>query len=680
MTSAPPQQEPSSADRDADREPDLVPGPDPDLVPLSAAQEAIWLEQLLHPDEVNGGFLSVLLRGEVTADQVRAACATVCAAHPQTRALVVTRGDDVFLSVRPVAEVLEFETVRLPAAEGTERDAARAWYREHRAGPWDLTVRAPVAHALLDHGPGRRTLVLGVHHIAFDGRSKFVFARAFLAALRAERQHPGGQHPGTPAPAAPRATREPVDAAELDSVVGHWLAADLPRLPGLALPRDDAPPRAAGAPVLPTPRFDLSATTAARLRELTARADVSMFTGLLAGVAALLHAHGNDRFVLGVPVDTSLPGTRDRIGLQVNVVPCLLDVPPGTTFRRLLAVAGEALATVRRFRRVPFSWVLRELRRRHGVDVTRGAFDGVGVSYPSVAADLGEVPGLDAVWDFFAPNSTRSFDLIVQLRREPDAVYGRLDHAASVLSPAAAARFTDGYARLLARAVEHPDAPLSALVEGHVTAPAAEDLPGPAPQVHGGVAEFQPTARAAALSRRVGPLRLELADPVLGRLGACAWHPDDPLGLWLARPAPGLALRVTTADGRVLPRGVPGRLGHVGDPRPGTFTAWIDGHDRVRLLGDAGRVRDWVGRRAVAAEVEFALAALPGVEHAHVDLGRTGADGTPPAPRVRLTLTANTNTPADNRTWRRTVRRHWPAGWPAPAEVDLGGTAAAPAT
>ncbi|MEU6087670.1 condensation domain-containing protein [Streptomyces sp. NPDC047085] len=656
----------------------------PHLVRLSPAQEAMWLEQQLHPRSINGGFLSVLVTGEVTAEQVRAACLTVCEDNPQLRGLV-TDTTEARLAVHSAQAVLQFEEQPLAAAPGEELTAARAWYREHRVGPWDLTTRSPITFSLLTHAPDRHTLVVGVHHIAFDGRSKFVFARQFLRALA------GVRATGPRPPREKRTVPEhPAIDEELEQVVRYWLTADLATLPGLVLPR------AAGTEpdgrVRPTPRFDLPAEHCARLRELTRRADVSFFTGLVACAAAVLHEYGNRRFVLGIPVDTSVPETRDHIGLQVNVVPCLIEVGPEATFRDLLASSGEALRLVHRHRRVPFSWVLRELRRRHGVDVSQGAFDRIGVSYPSVARDLGEVPGLEFDWDFFAPNSTRSFDLILQLRREGDAAYGRLDFTPAALDRAGAARFTADFTRLLDVLTDRPDAPLHTLAAtcvrpaGTRVHPAEADQPpvargsfpelaavaatGPAgtPVAHCPVEQFLPTPAVAAYSAAGGRVLLDVVDPVVGRLGVCAWRARDPYGIWLTDPAPGRRLRVTDPAGRTLPRGVTGLLGVADDPRPGVFRAWIDPEDRVRLSGTADQIRHWVGRTLDRAEAEAAIAALPGVHEAAVVVG----SGTGGAPRVRAAVVPCAGADTEPHLWRRVVRRAWPAGWPPPTVHVLG--------
>ncbi|WP_441247462.1 condensation domain-containing protein [Kitasatospora sp. McL0602] len=639
------------------------------LVPLSPAQESMWLEQLLHPESINGGFFSVLIRGGVTAAQVRAACAAVCEDNPQLRGLVTAgAGETARIAVHRAEAVLRFEELELAAGDGEELAAARGWYRAHRLQPWDLTGRAPIAFSLLVHGEGRCTLVVGVHHIAFDGRSKFVFARQFLAAL-GELCEQGGLKPRIPYDIP----EHPSIDQELEEVVGHWLAADLPGLPGLVLPRREGGPPAGGRSVEPTARFDLPGSTCARLAGLAKAAGVSFFTGLVAGAALRLYEYGNSRFVLGIPVDTSLPGTREQIGLQVNVVPCLIEVPPGATFNELLAVSGRAVGLVQRYRRVPFSWVLRHLRKRHGVDVSQGAFDGVGISYPTVVTGLGEVRGLDFDWDFFAPNSTQSFDLTLQLRREGDGAYGRLDHSTLILDAAAAGRFAAGYARLLAAATAEPDRPLAELLSaGPAVRVPVDGGPGerggfPGLTTGGGrcpVEQFLPTPAVTEYVRAGGVVELELRDAALGWLGCCGWGAE---GLVLTRGLAGRSYRVTTAEGRPLPYGVPGLLGLADDPRPSSYRAWIDADGRVRVLGTAEQLHDWVGRRLDRAEAEARVAALAGVREAAVVLASEGG-----ALRAVVVVAPVAGLEGqDGRVWRRAVRRVWPSGWPQPGEVRL---------
>jgi hypothetical protein len=428
------------------------------LKPLSVTQEPIWLEQLRHPERVNAGFVLVTVRGVVTAESLSAACAAVCAAHPELRGLVVDHEQRFWIRVHSADAVFEFDEQPLPCAPGEESETARTWYFAHREATWDLTRRAPIRFHLLWHDSDRCTLLVAVHHIAFDGRSKFEFARQFtdvLREIRAGRDAASAAGSGTtPAP------RPPADppADELAAAVRLWQDADLQNFPGLVLPQ----PVGSGdtADVASTDRFELAPETCDRLALITKQADASFFTGLLANTAALLGRYGNDRMVLCIPADTSTAATRHQIGMQVNMVPCLVQVRPGATFRELVAGAAEALANVHRFRRIPFHLLIREMRQACGVDVGPGVFDRLGVSYPRGDVDFPEVPGIRLDWDFFAPNSTQSFELTLQLRRAGTGAFGRLDYFTSVFDAATADEFALEWRRMLDRALQAPDAQL----------------------------------------------------------------------------------------------------------------------------------------------------------------------------------------------------------------------------
>ncbi|MFJ7333681.1 condensation domain-containing protein [Streptomyces sp. NPDC101116] len=662
-------------------------------VAMTPAQESIWLEELLKPaGGGNAGFFSVLIRGEFDEAQVRSACLAVCDDSPQLRGVVVPGEQRHHIEIGPAATRFSFETCRVTAAEGEELRVAREWYLRGHGGSWDLTTRAPIRFFLLDHGGSRASLVIGVHHIAFDGRSKFVFARRFAHALTALR---AGRTITSRRPDRPSVPRPDI-AERVSEAVRHWVDAGLADLPGLGLPLGHG--RDAAGEVTATGTFHAPDQACTRLADLTKGEGTSFFTGLVACAAARLHQYGNSRFVLGIPVDTSTPDTRDEIGLQVNVVPCLIDVPPGASFRDLVAICGRALQTVRRHRHVPFAWVLRELRRQYGVDVGRTVFDKVGISYPTVVREHTEVPGLTMEWDFFAPNSTQTFELILQLRREGHRVYGRLDYSTRLLGRAAAEGFADGFVRLLDDLTEAPDKPLprepkrctpalrpETAARGALATPWPEEpvavtgfraltrlaeQPGERSAAERRVVcpleQFQPTSAVAAFVRSGGQVILEATDPVLGRLGSARWDPDAAADIPLTDPAPGLRFLVTTDQGFPVPRGVPGALGVLGGSGPGRFRAWIDERDHVRLLGTVEQVRSHYGRFLDLDLAEARTAALPGVREVAVLFGTVSSKAAP-----RVVLVSTTDTSADERHWLRAVRRVWPRNWPRPARVTL---------
>nr|BFE70518.1 hypothetical protein GCM10020092_038190 [Actinoplanes digitatis] len=140
--------------------------------------------------------------------------------------------------------------------------------------------------------------------------------------------------------------------AEHPSGAAPSAAASLGAAPSAAASLRAAP--SAPACLRAAPEFTVGAEQRRRLAGLAADGGTTLFGGLLAVLAAQLHAYGNERAVLSVPVDVSTAGTRDLIGPAVNVVPVALDLPRAATFRSLLAASAAAGATIKRYRRVPF--------------------------------------------------------------------------------------------------------------------------------------------------------------------------------------------------------------------------------------------------------------------------------------------------------------------------------------
>ncbi|WP_217558859.1 condensation domain-containing protein [Streptomyces sp. GbtcB6] len=599
---------------------------DDQFIPLSATQEPIWLEQLRYPDRVSAGFFLVTIRGKVTHQELSGACAAVCAAHPELRGMIVDRDGTYQIQIHDDASVFEFDELHRPCSAGEEAEVSRTWYLANRAPRWDLTRRSPIRFHLLWHASDRCTLLIAVHHIAFDGRSKFEFARQFTCALRELREATGlpprstATEEATLALSAIREDRasERVDAEELATAVQIWSNFDLRRFPGLILPVPDQASEA--GTVAATERFELPADVCERLARVSSGENASFFAGLLANTAALLAAYGNDRMVLSIPADTSTEASRRRIGMQVNMVPCVIETHPGMTFRQLVVQTAQALAHVHRFRRLPFHLLMRELRRTSGVDLGPGIFDRIGVSFPRTITDLGDVPGLGLVWDFFAPNSTRSFQLTFQLRRAGDRAFGRLDFDTSVFDAELADTFAGQWHKLLTDAMSDPDMPIvpesvGVVRTGECAQPAAEGDDKSASRFHqqvASLAEAMPQAPCLITSR--GVVSYEEAVGILqgaqtlrrpqGVEGAKVRIPVRPCRAEeaLARLAPGIADPEEAGTEHLGPRFVLGHLaaaGRIGLQR-GPAGLVIAGHSPgstaftgtlVRALADGSEIQ-----------------------------------------------------------------------------------------
>jgi hypothetical protein len=596
-------------------------------VNLSTAQEAIWYEEQLQSGTSNTGFFSVTITGHVAETAIRAACEAIVRRHPPLRTLVRLDGDQPTLDVRAPGPLL-FERVDAPCEPGEEIPTTRAWRDAHGKRSFDLTTEPGVAFTLLRHGPDRRTLLVVVHHFCFDGRSKFLFARDFVATL-------GGAEL-TPLPAL---TGPPADPELLERAGKHWDALDVPAIPALNLPVAST---SEGGGAGTTPGFVLTTAQRARLSELATSTGTTLFGGLLAGLATHLHCYGNQRLVLCVPVDISIPQSRDHIQLAINVVPVELTVRGDDTFRTVLDAARSALAQLREFRRVPFRQLAGGKPWASGA---RALFSKVSLSYLRLPDDIPSVPGLDLRWDFVAPNSAQSFDLMFHLRDVGEHIVGRLDYASRILDRTAATAMTEHFQAVLDRALAEPDAPLRSLaplaaasVAGSATAlPLGRDLlqlaePGTAEpaieqalaRASGGVLHPHRSVRLHAVYAPAGldPVAVQTVGP--DELG-------EPPVLW---PVPGVRLEVCDPDGVGLPAGVAGEIVVVADGariRTGDRGRIQAGPmDGLTFLGTADETVHWAGLTLNIPSLERYLATHPAVERATVTV-----DG----PRVTVVAT-----------------------------------------
>ncbi|TDE21357.1 amino acid adenylation domain-containing protein, partial [Nonomuraea mesophila] len=160
---------------DGPARPPLVPRPRPERVPLSPAQERLWLLQRLHPASTAYTYpLVVRLRGHVDAGALREALGDVAARHEILRT-VIDEGPSQRVLAGPGADLT---VVRCPSAGPALAGAL--------ARPFDLAVEAPLRATLIEEQEtGDTVLALVLHHIAMDEWSDGPLLRDLDAAYAA---------------------------------------------------------------------------------------------------------------------------------------------------------------------------------------------------------------------------------------------------------------------------------------------------------------------------------------------------------------------------------------------------------------------------------------------------------------------------------------------------------------
>ncbi|MFF6986967.1 non-ribosomal peptide synthase/polyketide synthase [Streptomyces sp. NPDC010273] len=319
--------------------PALVPTDRPAELPLSYAQQRLWL---LHRIEGPGSTYNIpaawRLTGALDRDALSAALDDLAVRHESLRTVFPEQDG------RPRQVVLDEASVPLHHSRVTETELPDR-LAEAAARGFDIDRELPLRAHVFEVSEGEHVLLLVLHHIAGDQWSDGPLWRDLAIAYEARRE---GQVPAwapLPVQYADYALwhREALgDPDAPDSRQSRQLAywqATLAALPDeLVLPTDRPRPlessHRGGAVGL-----TLDAQRTREIRALARRHGVSMFMVTQAAVAALLHRLGaGDDIPLGAPIsgrgDEHL---EDLVGFFVNTLVLRTDLSGDPTFADLLA-------------------------------------------------------------------------------------------------------------------------------------------------------------------------------------------------------------------------------------------------------------------------------------------------------------------------------------------------------
>ncbi|MBF6356081.1 amino acid adenylation domain-containing protein [Nocardia higoensis] len=445
--------------------PPLVKRPRPEHVPLSLAQQRMWVLNQLDPASAAYNLpFAIRLSGELDTEALRLAVEDVLVRHEalRTRFPVTAPGEQPYQQVLPVVEVLphglEVETPADPAARIGELLSAG----------FDVTEAAPLRIRLLSGGPNSRehVLVLVVHHICADGISLSPLARDLVTAYLARS---GGEAPGwapLPVQYADFALwqRDVVGTDEdPDSPAARQLAYWREQLAGLTgaldLPLDH--PR----PPVPSERgatvgIEVEPDVHAGLVRLAHAHRASLFMVVHAALAVLLaRMSGSSDIAVGTPIAGRGERALDElVGMFVNTLTLRTEVDRAEGFQALLERARETDLAAFAHADIPFERVSEVVQQANR---DQSPLFQVVIAFEDYAPPSAQLHGL-AVSLLDSDQVSAKFDLqlIVQPRLNEDGTPGPLGvlftYATDLFDEATIAALTRRFERIL-RAV-HADA------------------------------------------------------------------------------------------------------------------------------------------------------------------------------------------------------------------------------
>ncbi|MGM7643256.1 amino acid adenylation domain-containing protein [Nocardia sp. JW2] len=436
----------------------LVAGPRPQRIPLSAAQQRMWLLNRLDPESAAYNIpIAVRLTGNVDADALAAAVTDVLERHEVLRT--------AYPAVDGIGHQAVWEFVPAPVVETVDPIAVPSIVAAEIGRGFDVTVAPPVRVRVLRCAADEVVLVVVIHHISADGFSAGPLLRDTTAAYLARR---AGAAPDW----APLAIQYADYTLWQRSVLGdehdpESLAARQVRfwrteLDGLAplleLPTDRPRPAVAsqrGASlemVVPEEVWQRVATVARR-------ADASEFMVAHAALAVLLaRLSGSADIAIGTPVaGRGAAALDDLVGMFVNTLVLRTGVDPAASFTALLKDARRVDLDAFDNADVPFERLVDVL------DPVRSAGHSplfqVMLAFQNLGATPTEVvlPDL-TVTTLDADAAVAKFDLDLVLSGTDDSHCAvQLTYATDLFDATTAHRMAEAYVRILDAVTADPD-------------------------------------------------------------------------------------------------------------------------------------------------------------------------------------------------------------------------------
>jgi len=442
--------------------PPLGPIPRPARLPLSFAQQRLWV---LH--ELGNTYntpIGLRMVGNVDVDALRTAVADVVGRHEVLRTVYPEMdGEPVQMVLEPLAP--ELRVVPVEGAGEAEIAAAAAHH-------FDLRREIPLRATLFRVADDEWVLLLLLHHIASDGWSRAPLLRDLSHAYAAR---VAGDAPSwSPLPVQyadytvwqrqllGRADDQDSAFATQTAYWGRTLA-ELPER--LELPTDRPYPDVADGEggVVPV---DIGPALRAGLVALARRTGTSLFMILQAGLAALLTRLGSGT---DIPIGTPLAGRTDEalddlVGFFVNTLVLRTDTSGDPTFAELLERVRETDLSAYANQDMPFERLVDILNPVRSL--AHHPLFQVMLSLQNTTRAEAHLPGLE-LEPAPVPLSVAQFDLswsLTELTVDGEQVLaGSLVYRTDLFDRATAIAIAERWGRLLDAVVAQPDRRLGAV-------------------------------------------------------------------------------------------------------------------------------------------------------------------------------------------------------------------------
>jgi thioesterase domain-containing protein len=409
---------------------------------LSGSQVRLWeIENYESTPGIHDFSLAYSMQGALDTIALDKAFRAVASRHASLHTRIVNRGGEPQLEevslTNPLLEI---------RAAGADLPRLLA---EEAANPLDPMLGRGWRAVLFRVSSERHTLLLHFHHIFVDRWSVVVLIKEVSAAYVAFCE---GRQPVL-APAPTHVAEPPVSEGDLV----YWKRVFCKTPEPLRLPLTRSTQLFAdysGARL----EFEICGTTAQGLKSAAVAQSATLFSALVAAVAAFLHAHtGQEDVVLCTPIlGRHRAGTRSAIGYFNNILPMRLDLSGDPDFRSLVRQVALQTSEIFAAQDAPFHRIL-QLPELAGRRITQCL-----VALQNLTGLNLEIPGIISSYEDIH-NGTANFDVVLFFEERKGKLLCLFDYKSSLLEPARAQLLKGALLKFLDAVVEHPSARLSSL-------------------------------------------------------------------------------------------------------------------------------------------------------------------------------------------------------------------------
>src|SRR6267378_4194890 len=445
--------------------PQITPRPRGKMVPLSLAQEQVWLHGQMAPPgvPVYNETLTIRRAGPLNVAALEQTFGEIIRRHEIWRTTFELHEGQPVQVVHPAEDGFRLPLVDLrdiPEPE-REREAVRI-DREVEQEPFNLKEGPLLRATLVKLSERDHRLFLTFHQMIFDGVTAYqVFLPELADIYRAFSQNEPSPFPEPAIQYADYATWQH-EEAKPDLMAGqltYWERKLGGELPVLEWPSDQF------RPAVQTYRGEIQTAVMSKellqnLKTLGEEQRVSLFMILVAGLASVLHRYtGQADIILGAPTaGRTFPELEKMAGYFVNILPLRIDVAGDPTFQELLVRVRETVLGALSNSDIPLTKLVETIRPTP--DPGRNPFFQVAISVEP------PIPAVDSGWSATQsdiPTGASKLDLYIDVDERTEGIVGPVTYNPDVFEADMIGRLIQHWRTLLEGAAADPNRAISKL-------------------------------------------------------------------------------------------------------------------------------------------------------------------------------------------------------------------------